>query len=68
MDKTLDLVAKILAIVGAINWGLVGVGYFVGTNLNLVNLALGSIPVLENIVYILVGIAGILLLIPMLKK
>lgn len=50
----------ILVIVGAINWGLVGLGMFMGQNWNVVNLVLGSWPTLEWIVYILVGIAGIM--------
>lgn len=50
----------ILVIVGAINWGLVGLGDFMGQNWNVVNLVLGSWPTLEWIVYILVGIAGIM--------
>lgn len=52
-------IAKILLIIGALNWGLSGIGYFAGTNLNIVNLVLGSWAWLENVVYILVGIAGV---------
>ena len=52
-------IAKILLLVGGVNWGLVGIGYFVGTNLNVVNLVLGSIAPLEAIVYILVGIGAV---------
>ncbi len=46
-----------LAIIGAINWGLVGLVDF-----NLVTAILGSIPWLVTIVYILVGISGIILI------
>lgn len=60
--KTLNWLAVILAIVGAVNWGLVGL-----LNLDLVALILGSIPVLAKIVYILVGLAG-LYLISLAKK
>ena len=56
--STLEWVVVILVVVGALNWGLVGIGNFAGMNLNLVNLILGSIAVLENIVYVLVGLAG----------
>ncbi len=52
-----------LVIIGALNWGLVGLGYFLSMNLNVVNLLLGSWPVVEDIVYVLVGAAGIMLLI-----
>ncbi len=55
----LSWVAVILLIVGAINWGLVGIGGLMGQNLNVVNMLLGSIPMLENVIYVLVGVAGI---------
>jgi uncharacterized membrane protein YuzA (DUF378 family) len=57
---TVALVTKILVIVGAINWGLVGLGGFFGGNWNLVNMLLGSWPSVEWIVYILVGVAGVM--------
>ena len=41
-------------IIGGINWGLVGVADF-----NLVNFILGFAPILERIVYILVGLSAI---------
>ena len=51
--KTIDVVAAILVVVGAINWGLVGLFDF-----NLVSFLLGtSMP--ARIVYILVGLAGL---------
>lgn len=49
--KTLSLV---LVLVGALNWGLVGL-----LNLNLVEALLGAWPALVQIVYILVGLAGL---------
>jgi uncharacterized protein len=55
--KVLNWIALILAIVGAVNWGLVGL-----FNLDLVALILGSIPVLAKLVYILVGLSGIYLI------
>jgi uncharacterized membrane protein YuzA (DUF378 family) len=48
-----------LVIVGAINWGLVGLGHFLDMNLNLVNAILGSVPTAEFAVYLLVGLAGL---------
>lgn len=56
-------VAYWLMVIGGLNWGLVGIGSFFNMNLNVVNLALGSIPyadVSEPIVYILVGLAAIM--------
>ncbi len=55
----LDLASLVLVIVGALNWGLVGLGGFAGTDLNLVNMVLGSVPAAENLVYLLVGLAGL---------
>jgi hypothetical protein len=55
----LDWTSLVLVVVGAINWGLVGLGGFVGANWNLVNLVFGSIPLIENLVYLLVGLAGL---------
>lgn len=51
---------KVLLIIGGLNWGLVGVGMFMNINLNVVNLLLGSWPVVEGIVYVLVGLAAVM--------
>ena len=61
--KSLQPIAAILLIVGALNWGLVGLGSFMSSNWNVVNLLLGSWPSVEWIVYILVGLAGVMALI-----
>lgn len=45
--------------VGALNWGLVGLGGFLGSNLNVVNLLLGAWPQVEWLVYVLVGLSAI---------
>lgn len=52
-------IAKILVLVGALNWGVYGVSYFLGGSINVVELILGSWPAVEAIVYVLVGIAAI---------
>ncbi len=57
--KILHMVVFLLTIVGALNWGLVGLGSFFGFDGNLVHLLLGSWSVVENVVYILVGLSGI---------
>ena len=54
----LPTLSTILVIIGAINWGLVGVFHF-----NLVEALLGSVPILVKIVYSLVGLSGLYLLI-----
>jgi hypothetical protein len=53
-------VCKILLIIGGLNWGLVGVGMLMNSNWNVINLLLVSVPTLEAIIYILVGIAAVL--------
>lgn len=54
--------AGILVFIGALNWGLVGLGSFFGGNWNVVNLLLGSWPQVEGIVYVLVGLAALSML------
>ncbi len=55
----MEQLSKILLIVGGLNWGLVGVGDFVGSNWNIVNIVVGSWPTLESVVYVLVGAAAV---------
>jgi uncharacterized membrane protein YuzA (DUF378 family) len=57
MSRTLWLVAFVLVVVGAVNWGLVGLAQF-----DLVAALFGGpASVLSRIVYSLVGLAGLLL-------
>lgn len=56
----LDWAGAVLLIVGGLNWGLVGLAGLLNLrNLNVVHMVLGSWPVLENLVYVLVGLAGL---------
>ena len=57
--KILHLIAFALTVIGALNWGLVGLGYFFGFDGNLVYLLVGSWSVVENVVYILVGLSAV---------
>lgn len=52
--KVIDTIALVLIIVGAINWGLVGI-----FNFNLVEAIFGGLSVITRIIYILVGISGL---------
>lgn len=52
----------ILIMIGSINWGLVGIGGFMKSNWNVVNLLLGSWPQVEWVVYILVGVSAVMML------
>jgi uncharacterized membrane protein YuzA (DUF378 family) len=51
---------KWLLIIGGINWGLVGVGMLMGSDWNILHMIFVSAPVVEGIIYILVGIAAIM--------
>lgn len=57
---SVSLTAKVLVVVGGINWGLVGVGALLNSEWNVVNMLLGSWPKVEAIVYVLVGVAALL--------
>ncbi len=56
-----NTVAWILVIVGGINWGLVGLGMLMGGSWNLVSMIFGFMPMLEAIVYLLVGVSAVIL-------
>lgn len=55
----LGFVTILLLVIGGLNWGLIGIGGFVGKDLNIVNMVLGQWPTVEWIVYILVGVAAL---------
>ncbi len=55
--KGLDYTALTLVIIGAINWGLIGL-----FRLDLVSLLFGNMTWLSRVVYTLVGISGMYLL------
>jgi len=57
--KFVDNASMFLTAVGGINWGLIGLGNFFGSNWNLVNMALGGMPIVENVVYVLVGAGAV---------
>lgn len=52
--KTIDYIALVLVIIGAINWGLIGF-----LNFDLVKFIFGEMTLLSRIVYSIVGIAGL---------
>lgn len=57
--KWVETVGTVLLIVGGLNWGLVGLGGFLGANWNVVNMVLGAWPQVEWLVYVLVGLSGV---------
>jgi uncharacterized protein len=50
------MVAFALAMVGALNWGLMAL-----FNTNVVSMLLGSMPMVEKVVYVLVGASAVYL-------
>lgn len=56
-NKALDYTALTIAIIGAVNWGLVGFFDF-----NLVAFLFGSMSWLSRIIYALVGLCGLYLI------
>lgn len=59
----LDWIALILLIIGGLNWLLVGLLKF-----DLVETIFGSIPVLRDIIYVVVGIAALYTIYFLFKK
>jgi len=59
--NVLDWTALVLVVVGALNWGLVGIAHFVDSaaSWNLVNILLDSVPAAEFGIYVLVGLAAL---------
>lgn len=55
--KYLYSISLILTVIGAINWGLVGVAHF-----DLVAYLFGTMSSVTRVVYALVGIAGVIVL------
>ncbi|MBR3198865.1 MAG: DUF378 domain-containing protein [Bacilli bacterium] len=53
--EILQKICLVLTIVGALNWGLIGLLDF-----NLVSTIFGNGTILEKLIYILVGIAGLI--------
>ena len=51
--KTIDVITAVLVVIGALNWGLVGLLQF-----DLVGTLFGDMSAISRIVYVLVGLAG----------
>lgn len=63
-SKILKEIAFAFVLIGAVNWGLIGLSGVLKPfrNLNLVNLVFGNYPIVEFTVYLLVGVCGLFLL------
>ena len=55
--KSAHMLSFTLVVVGALNWGLVGLFDY-----NLVSMLFGGYPMLEQIVYVLVGVSAVYML------
>ena len=51
--KTLDVIVAILLVIGGLNWFLVG-----ALDFDLVEFIFGSLPIIQNVIYIVVGLAA----------
>jgi uncharacterized membrane protein YuzA (DUF378 family) len=51
--KKIDVIAAILLVIGGLNWFLVG-----ALNFNLVEFIFSSIPFIQKLIYIIVGLAA----------
>lgn len=60
----LSQITRVLVVVGGINWGLIGLGMLMSKDWNVVNMILGGVPMLEAIVYVLVGLAAVRMIWP----
>ena len=56
--KTLKIIAAVLVIVGALNWGLVALAHF-DLVAALLGMSFGQTSVLSSLVYALVGLSGL---------
>lgn len=55
--KTLNCIALTIAIIGTLNWGVIGL-----FNFNLVALLFGDMTLISRIIYTLVGLCGLYLI------
>ena len=60
---TTSRIAKVLVIIGGLNWGLVGLGMLFGgpfSDWNIVHTIFTGAPLIEAIIYILVGLSAVI--------
>jgi len=61
---TTSITLKTIVIIGGITWGLIGLGMILGSigNWNIINIIFGSVPVLEAVLYIIIGVAAVMMI------
>lgn len=57
--KMLHMLTFILVMVGGVNWLLIGLGGFAGSDWNIVHMIFGTMPQVEWLVYVLVGLSAV---------
>lgn len=61
--KTVHWIALALLMIGGLNWGLIGLGSLMGgADWNVVHMIVGSWPMVEGLVYVLVGLSAVYVL------
>ncbi len=66
--KALHKTAFVFLLIGGLDLGLAGLGGYLGSNWNVINLIFGSLPWLENLIYLLIGISALILIFKKHKK
>ena len=64
-------IAKVLLIIGGLNWGLIGVTHLFNNHFDLVEYIgynLLNAPVISDVIYVIVGISAIIVLVSMLDR
>ncbi|MHB8710179.1 MAG: DUF378 domain-containing protein [Minisyncoccota bacterium] len=61
-NKNLHRIAFVLVIIGALNWGLIGIGGYMNSDWDVVKYFLGTWSWLQDLVYVLVGLSGLFLI------
>ena len=58
---SMSTIGYYLVVAGAINWGLVGLGSYFRADWNIVHMLFGSFVMVESLLYVVIGIAGVML-------
>ncbi len=64
----LNTISYYLVIVGGVNYGLVGLGNLMDQDWDLLGLILGYAPVLQDIVYLIIGVAAVVMIVDNVKN
>ena len=68
---THHMITKVIVLIGALNWGLVGITNLFGTHFDLVEYIgydLLRAPIVAHLIYTVVGIAALVMVVGMLNR